>query len=138
MKRHWIEYRETRTDSPMTYWVHREVGRKPWYQSTVFDPPFEPVVLGKGFAVMFVDFDGFTFVFASLAELRVAIEVLGRKLLPTTARLSAERGGGVGPNQHWLSRLPAAVMPWRYRDRAVSYLKKSLSEFERELGQTSA
>jgi hypothetical protein len=134
MKGHWIEYRPTRQYGPMTYWVHRETDGRPWNQSEAYDPPMEDAVAGKGFPLMLVEYDDFTFVFASLAEVRAAIEVLGQKLLPTTLRLSADRGGGgVGPNQHWLSRLPAHVMPWRYRERAVAYLVKSLEDFEREM-----
>jgi hypothetical protein len=135
MKRHWIEYRPTRQHGPMTYWVHREVDGKPWYQSAVHDPPLEPAIPAKGFPLLFVEFGDFTFVFASLAEVRVAIEVLGQKLLPATLRLTADRGGGVGPNQHWLSRLPGHVTSWRYREPAVAYLVKALGEFERELGR---
>jgi hypothetical protein len=141
MKRFWIEYRPTRTHSPMTYWVHREADGKLWYESQVHDPPLEPAVSGKGFPLFFVEYREFTFMFASLAELRVAIKTLGRKLLPTTIRLPEERGGGVGrigPNQHWLSRLPGAVTSWRYREPAVEYLRVALGEFEKELGRLEA
>jgi hypothetical protein len=138
MKRHWIEYRPKRTHAPMTYWVHREADGKMWYESQAHDPPLESAVPGKGFPLFFVEYRDFTFVFASLAEVRVAIDTLGRKLLPTTIRLTEERGGGVGPNQHWLSRLPAHVTPWRYRELAVAYLVKSLGDFERELGRSAA
>ena len=39
MKRHWIEYQETRPTCPMTFWVHREADGKPWYEAEEFDPP---------------------------------------------------------------------------------------------------
>jgi hypothetical protein len=75
------------------------------------------------------------FEFASLAEVRVCIEVPSRKVLPTTIRLTEERGrGGVGPNGHWLSRLPSRVLTWRYRERAVGYMRRALVEFEGEVG----
>ena len=141
MKRHWIEYRTTRTHGPMTYWVHRAADGKAWYKSQAHDPPLEPAVPGKGFPLLFVEYRDFTFVFASLAELRTAIEVLGRKVLPTTIRLTEDRGvgaGWIGPNKHWLSRLPGRVTSWRYREPAVSYLVKALGDFERELGRPAA
>jgi len=138
MKRHWIEYRPTRTHGPMTYWVHREADGKFWYESQRHDPPLEPAVPGEGFPVFFVEYRDFTFMFASLAEIRVAIDTLGRKLLPTTIRLTEERGDGVGPNQHWLSRLPGAVTSWRYREPAVEYLKVALRAFEKQLGRPAA
>ena len=68
------------------------------------------------------------FEFASLHELRRCIDVLGRKLLPTTRALS--EGTGTGPNRHWLSRLPAAAKPWKYRERAVRFLQLALDRFE--------
>lgn len=136
MKRHWIEYQSAPVTSPMTYWVHREADGKPWYLSKVHDPPFQPVVPAKGYPQFFVEYGDFTFTFASLAEVRAAIEVLGRKVLPTTRRLGAERG--MGPNKHWLSRLPDRVMAWRYRQAAVEYIAKALTDFERELGHPTA
>ena len=136
MKRHWIEYRPARVRSPMTPWVHRAADGKPWYRSELFDPPMEDVVAGKGFVLMFVEFDGFTFQFSSLAEMRVAIDVLGRKVLPTTRRLAADHGN-CGPNGLWLSRLPGHVTPWRYRERAVAYLVEALGDFVKELGRDS-
>ncbi|MEZ6143334.1 MAG: hypothetical protein R3B84_22430 [Zavarzinella sp.] len=120
----------------MTFWVHREADGRPWYESEIFEPPLEAVVPGKGFPLFFVEYRNFTFFFSSLAEMRVAIEVLGKKLLPTTRRLSAERASGMGPNRHLLSRLPGFVMPWRYRERAVAYFVEALNDFERELSRS--
>ena len=110
----------------MTYWVHRKVGR--WDR---FNPPRQEAVPGRGFPVMWVEIDGFEFEFASLAEIEACIEVLGRRLLPRTLDLSHERRAG--PNSHWLSRLPARVKPWRYRERAVRYLEVALADFRREI-----
>lgn len=90
-------------------------------------------VPGKGFPTFHVEFDGFTFAFASLDELDICLETLSKKLLPTSLQLAAKRGTGVGPNSHWLSRLPAKVKPWRYREKAVKYLAKARGEFLDEL-----
>ena len=130
MKRHWIEYEETRPVCPMTFWVHREVDGKPWYEAEVFDPPRQAVVPGQGYPVFKVECDGFIFEFSSLDEIRVCIETLEKKLLPRTIDLSRERGTRKGPNSHWLSRLPGHVKPWRYRETAVAYLRKALMAFQ--------
>ncbi len=133
MKKHWIEYADRWRPGPMSYWVHVETDGRPWHAASQFAPPLPGPVAGKGYARFFVEFDGCTFEFASLDELRVCISTLGQKLLPTTIRLSQQRGGGMGPNSHWLSRLPAKAKPWRYRRRAVAYLTKSLEFFQTKL-----
>ena len=135
MKKHWIEFVEDWQPGPMTYWVHVEADSRPRHKSRKFDPPIPSAVAGKGFARFFVEFDGCTFEFASLDELRVCISTLGKKLLPTTIRLSQDRGGGMGPNSHWLSRLPPKTKPWRYRERAVAYMQRSLADVQREVTQ---
>ena len=119
MKKHWIEYSDEWHPGPMSYWVHIETGGD-WHSSTNHEPPLPGPKPGKGYPQFFVEFDGFTFDFASLDELRVCISTLGQKLLPTTKRLSQERRGGMGPNSHWLSRLPAKTKPWRYRGLVTS------------------
>lgn len=98
MKKHWIEYRESWAREPMTFWVHVESDGRPWYNAGKFDSPAPKPVLGRGWPVYFVEFDGSTSRFASLAELDVCVATLSRKVLPTTRRLAAERGTGAGPN----------------------------------------
>jgi hypothetical protein len=113
----------------MTYWVHVPVDGS-FYSAEVFDPPLPPVIGGKGYPVFLIEVDGFTWRFSSLAELRACITTLAQKHLPTTIRLSEERGGA-GPNGHWLSRLPRKTKSWRYRERAVAYMQKVLADFEK-------
>ncbi|MCA9727561.1 MAG: hypothetical protein KC729_07750, partial [Candidatus Eisenbacteria bacterium] len=110
-------------------WVHRETDGRPWHEAEVFDPPRPAPIPGRGYAVYKVEVDGFVFEFASLAELRVCIETLSQKLLPRPLDLS--RGRGMGPNSHWLSRLPAEVKSWRFRVKAVSYLRRAQEGFDR-------
>jgi hypothetical protein len=133
MKKHWIEYSQRWRPSSMSYWVHVETDDRPWFTSTSFDPPLPGPIAGKGYPQYFVEFDGYTFEFASLDEIRVCIATLGQKLLPTTIRLSQQRGGDLGPSSHWLSRLSPKTKPWRYRERAVAYLQKSLESFQCEV-----
>lgn len=132
MKRYWIDYQESEPDLPMTFWVHRAVDLvEVWSESTRFDPPRQPPVPGKGYPVFQVEFDGFIFAFASLAEIRECIKVLEQKLLPRTYDLSAERETFMGPNSHWLSRLPAKTKRWKYRKGAVAYLRDVLADLEK-------
>jgi hypothetical protein len=137
VKRHWIEYADHWTPQPMSYWVHKEADGKHWYEAEVFDPPLPRPVPGRGFPVYHVELDGFVFRFASLAELDACIRTLSHKVLPTSRRLSEERGTGYGPNNHWLSRLPKGTKSWRYRQRAVKYLQEARAQFGRETGQES-
>jgi hypothetical protein len=134
MKRHWIEYSDERRESPMTYWVHQGPEGVHWRGAERVTPPLPGPVGGRGFPSFRVEFDGFTFVFASLAELDACVETLSRKNLPTSRRISEARGTGAGPNGHWLSRLPAKVTAWKYRERAAAYLREAGAAFEKELG----
>lgn len=133
MKKHWITFTEEWQAGPMSYWVHIEADGKNWYAAKEFKPPKPKPVPARGYPVFHVEFDGFTFQFQSLDELRVCIDTLAKKVLPTSARLSAERGTGYGPSNNWLNRLPRKVKPWRYQQRAIVYLQKSLADFEAEL-----
>lgn len=111
----------------MTFWVHRSVGGVQWSADATLDPPKPAPSPGRGYPYYFVEFDGMTFEFASVSELRVCLAVLSQKLLPSTRRLS--QGTGAGPNSHWLSRLPSFVKRWSYRKRACAYLTESLASF---------
>ena len=117
----------------MSFWVHIETDGKHWYESAAFDPPIPKAIPGRGWPIFYVEFDGFIFSFASLAEIDVCISTLSKKLLPTTRQLSAERGTMMGPNRHWLSRLPKETKPWRYRQRAIRYLAAAREDFVKEL-----
>jgi len=128
MKRCRIEYVKHFSPGPMTFWVHRPVECDGWHEAESYEPPLPRVVAGRGYPRFYVEFDGFEFEFASLHELRRCIDVLEAPLLPTSRRLA--EGSGSGPNSHWLSRLPARVKPWRYRERAVRYLRSALDDFE--------
>ncbi len=120
MKRSWITYSEKPPETPMTFWVR--------------DRPPPALVPGKGYPLFHVEYDGMEFHFATLAELDVCAETLGGKLLPSGERLRLD---GVGPNSHWLSRLPAFVKPWSFREPAAAYLRTARVELERETARTS-
>ena len=131
MKQIWIEYRATRPHLPMTFWVHKAVGEACcWSEASSYSPPLQIRIVGKGYPVFHVEIDGFVFRFSSFDEINECIAVLGQKVLPRTIDLSKKRTTSFGPNNHWLSRLPSRVKRWKYREKAVCYLKRSLHEFE--------
>ena len=132
MKKHWIEYTEKWTTSPMSYWVHQELDSKYWYDAIEFDPPRPRPIPGKGYPFYSVEIDGFIFRFVSLAEIDRCMEVLSNKVLPTTLSLRADRGTTL-LNKHWLSRLPAKVKSWKYRQKAVKHLSHARQEFARKI-----
>ena len=66
---------------------------------------------------------GHTLVFSSPEQLAHFIEVMATKPLPTSRALSARLGTGAGPNDHWLSRLPADLKPPAARSQLVRHLK---------------
>ena len=104
----------------MTYWVHGgENGL-----------PRPAAIPGVGFARYHVRTAQFDFEFASLSELRACIDTLGLRVLPTTVNESARHGGGNGPNTHWLSRLPARLLPWQRRQRIVRDLSHALARWD--------
>lgn len=121
----------------MSYWVHVEADGRPYYEAEAFDPPRPGPVPGRGCAKLFVECDGFTFEFCSLAELEECARVLSQKALPSTLRLSVKRAGAAGPNAHWLSRLPSRVKPWRYRQMAARYLAEAGKALKKELGSAA-
>ncbi|MBN9672355.1 hypothetical protein [Roseibium aggregatum] len=134
MKRYWIAYQDMPVWSPMAFWVHLPTRRNQiWVYADAYDPPLTRPVGGRGFPAFLVEIDGFTFYFASLAELRELIRVFEMKLMPSVRHLCRERGSSKGPNSHWLSRLPARVKPWRYRQKALPFLRQALDGFERQL-----
>ena len=130
MKKYLIEFQDVQPYCPMTSWVHLSVDGKPWFEAQTFDPPRQTAVPGKGFPVFKVEFDAFTFEFSSIAEITVCIETLSKRVLPRPIELCRDLGTKTGPNSHWLSRLPANVKSWKYRQKAVAYLRKALKRFE--------
>lgn len=132
MKRCWIEYTDKWRHSPMTFWVHHAADGEPWYRARHFDPPAPRIVPGRGYPYFFVEFDGFTFQFASLEEMDFCIARLCQRHLPDT---TPETVGITGPNAHWQNRLPKAVLSWRYRQKAVKYLAKCRMTFTRSLAE---
>lgn len=129
MKQSRIVYASQYTPSPVSFWVHRPLDAEIWSHARAFDPPLPQPVPGKGWARLEVELDGVHLSFASMAEVLHVIEVLARNPLPTTRQLSSDRGTTVGPNTHWLSRLPAKAKPLRFRRKLVQYLREVGREY---------
>jgi hypothetical protein len=121
--RNWIEHVQDWRDEPMAYWVHVEQGGSAWRSSDAYDPPAPRPEGRNGYPVLCVESQGFVFRFSSKEQLAECLEVLARKPLQTSRRLSVLRGGGHGPNSHWLSRLPGQVKSPKIRLRAVEDLR---------------
>ncbi len=118
----WIEHTPDWRHEPMAYWVHRQTDGLPWGLAASYDPPAPRPEGRKGYPVLCIASQGFVFRFSSGAQLAECIEILGRKPLPTSRRLSSIRSDVSGPNKHWLSRLPAHIKSPKARQRAVEDL----------------
>lgn len=105
--------------APGAFWVHAPVLDEPG----MFEPAAPTEVPHKGYALLHVELQSFTLVFSSGAQLKHYIEILARKLLPTTRQLSVQRTNHAGPNGHWLSRLPGDLKGPKTRSELVRTLR---------------
>jgi hypothetical protein len=114
-----FSYQPDWRNAPAAFWVHRPVAG-----SDRFDPRAPPAVPHKGFVFLHVEFGAIELRFSAHAQLDHFIDTLAKKPLPTSRALSAQRGLPVGPNGHWLSRLPASLKSPHKRMRLVKLLKE--------------
>lgn len=105
-------------NAPGAFWVPVPVDGQP----EIFAPLAPLAVPHKGFAMLHVEFEAFELLFSSAAQLEHYIEVLSKTALPTSRQLSEASGLKTGPNQHWLSRLPAELKSPRSRPSLVKAL----------------
>lgn len=107
--------------APLAFWVHVPIAGSD--TECVPSAPLE--VLHKGFMVLHVDADAddVDLQFSSLAQLDHFIEVIVAKPLPTSRQLSKKRELPIGPNTHWLSRLPAKLKAPKKRAKLVDKLQ---------------
>ena len=91
-----------------------------------FEPPRDRLIERR---VYFVEAAGFTFQFASLAQLRAALAYFGERVHPSSRR------PGVALEhywQQWFERLPQWLSEEPRRVRVVSALSRALQVFESE------
>jgi hypothetical protein len=110
--------------APLAFWVHIPLNDA----KTEFTPAAPVEVAHRGFAVLHVEVGEVELQFSSLPQLDHFIDVLDASRLPTTRQLSLQRGTSLGPNGHWLSRLPARLKAPRERKVLVSGLRKVRAE----------
>ena len=116
-----IYYRSSQVLTPITPWVHKGVDAA-YYKATVFDPPMPRSIHGKGYPVWIIEHRGRELYFASPQEIEHVIDVLSRKILPTSRELGQPH---LAVNSHWLSRLHASFKPWKVRQELVKRLKQA-------------
>jgi len=105
--------------APLAFWVHVPVAGS----ETDCVPPAPIPVLHKGFVFLHVEAADVDLQFSSLAQLNHFIEVMETKPLPTSRQLSRKRALPIGPNSHWVSRLPAKLKAPREREKLVDKLR---------------
>lgn len=130
MKKWRIEYRSSYTETPLSFWVHKQQDHETWRLATKFDPELPRALPCKGYPLLVVSVFGYELQFASVAEIEHFIDVISQKNLPTTLQLSKKRGENFGPNSHWLSRLPGNLKSWAKRSRIIPVVEAALSDFK--------
>lgn len=105
--------------APLAYWVHVSVPGEPG----AYKPAAPVRIPHKGYVVLHIEFEKHELVFSSPAQLEHFIAILAAKPLPSSRYLSARRGEHVGPNAHWLSRLPARLKSPRKREKLVQAMR---------------
>lgn len=114
-----FSFQEEWLRAPLAYWVHVPVEGA----GELCEPPAPEPIPHKGYLYLHVEFETHELQFSAPEQLDHFIEVLARKPLPTSRQLSARRGAAVGPNGHWLSRLPAKLKAPRTRLELVKALR---------------
>lgn len=114
-----LSYRETRPRTPITPWVHTGLDGS-WWRASRFDPPMPGPVHGKGYPLWTLEHRGRSLIFASPEEIAHVVDVLGRRILPSSRELGRPH---LAVNSHWLSRLHASFKPWKVRQEMVKRLK---------------
>jgi len=108
----------------MAFWVHKGVSTGVRGQSPTYDPPAPKPHGRTGFLFLVVAYGRHNLEFSSPQQLRHFIDVLSMSPLPTSRILSKLRDAPVGPNSHWLSRLPAALKKPKERGQLVTALSR--------------
>ena len=126
MARWHIEFSEKYLSSPVSFWVHHHLDHEIWADATRFEPPLPRAIVGKGFPRLVIDAFGTELQFSSHEEAEHCHHVLSQKNLPTSRQLTLQRQTSLGPNSHWLSRLPPELKPWRKREKLLPILRDGI------------
>lgn len=120
--RFWIEHAPDWRNEPLAYWVHVEQGEGHWRVAMEYLPAAPQPDGKKGYRILCVEAGDIILRFSSDAQLAEFVRVLSQKPLPSSLRLSKQRGTSAGPNGHWLSRLPARLKAPKARGKLVAQL----------------
>lgn len=135
--KHWIEYARTWQQTPMAFWVHVHQDADVWCRSESYLPAPPKPIPHKGFVIVCIEVEGTTLRFSSMEQIKECIRVLSLNPLPTTRRLSMLRGTTLGPNRHWLSRLPAKLKSSKSRPVVVAALQAAMRDLGVSWGAAS-
>jgi hypothetical protein len=105
--------------APLAFWVHVPVPGT----AKECTPPSPEAIPHQGYLFLHVEFETYDLQFSALAQLDHFIDVMVSKPLPTSRQLSLRRGVPVGPNSHWLSRLPSTLKSPRKREKLIQLLR---------------
>ena len=126
--KHWVEFADDWRDAPLAYWVHIEQNSDSWRDASQYSPEAPELVLHRGYRMICVEFDDIVLRFSSPEQLAECIRVLSMKPLPTSRRLTMVRGASLGPNSHWLSRMPAKLKAPKTRLELVKILRVTMQD----------
>ena len=110
--------------APLAFWAHLPV---PGTAKECI-PPSPEAIPHQGYLFLHVEFETYDLQFSALAQLDHFIDVMASKPLPTSRQLSLRRGLPIGPNSHWLSRLPSTLKSPRKRERLIQLLRTVRSQ----------
>lgn len=116
---YFFSYQPDWRTAPMAFWVHIAVPGP----AQAFNPPAPLCIPHKGYVFLHVEFEQYTLEFSTPAQIDHFIDILSAKPRPTSEQLSLRRGLPIGPNSHWLSRLPAKLKSPRKRAKLVQELR---------------
>lgn len=123
--KYWIEYTEQYEQSPLSFWVHYPVERGiPWVEAKKYVPSLPNKVIGKGYILYKVEHKGSVLVFSSLEEIEHCIEVLSKKVLPTTRNLANQSWVEGYQHLHWLTKWPSHIKKEKDRAKIIALLRK--------------
>ncbi|KAF1054526.1 MAG: hypothetical protein GAK43_00809 [Stenotrophomonas maltophilia] len=124
---YWFETVADWRDAPLAYWVHLAQDGQAWHAASRFQPP-APRAQPKGYLMLCLSAGSRVLRFSSTAQVEACIATLQRVPLPTSRQLSQAHGGTLGPNRHWLSRLPGRLKSPKQRLRVVEDLRLVLAQ----------
>jgi len=124
MAKYWIDYSDSFSPSPLSFWVHKPLDAEVWSDAVEFEPPMSSKVIDKGFPEFKIEHKRHILVFSSLDEIEHCINVLSKKVLPTTNELANSSWMEGYQHLHWLTKWPGDIKSYKDRIAIVKLLEK--------------